>query len=194
MMKSRSEWCGPLAEGEPLPKVLIIGHGRHGKDTVAQMISDSMGLKFSSSSEFVGRKCIWPNWGKSRYQSFEAMFADRVNHRATWGDLIEAYNTPDAHRTGSEMIEDGNDMYVGMRRARELEACRWRKVFDHVIWVDATLRLPLEPLASMELTPAHADIHVNNNGPVEDLVAAVANIQKHLHFKGYEVNFRGGGA
>lgn len=173
----------------PKPRLLIIGHGRHGKDTVAQMISDLMGLKFSSSSEFVGRKCIWPTWGKDRYASFEEMFADRVNHRSTWGDLIEAYNTPHAHRTGAEMIAEGNDMYVGMRRARELEACRFRQVFDHVVWVDACGRLPLEPKDSMELTAAHADLHVDNNGDLEDLTPAIANMQKYLHFKGYEVRY-----
>ena len=89
------------------PKLLIIGHGRHGKDTVAQMIADKMGLMFSSSSDFVGRKAIWPMWGQERYDSYEAMFADRVNFRSTWGDLIEAYSTPDASRTGSEEIAEG---------------------------------------------------------------------------------------
>jgi phage/plasmid-associated DNA primase len=28
-------------------KLLIIGHGRHGKDTVAQMISDCIGLRIN---------------------------------------------------------------------------------------------------------------------------------------------------
>lgn len=169
------------------PKLLIIGHGRHGKDTVAQMIADKMGLKFSSSSDFVGRKAIWPMWGQERYDSYEAMFDDRVNFRSTWGDLIEAYNTPDASRTGSEMIAEGNDMYVGMRRVREWKACMENKVFDHVIWVDACNRLPLEGPGSMEMKRDHADMFIDNNGPEENLQIAVDNLQRILREEGFDV-------
>lgn len=169
------------------PRLLIIGHGRHGKDTVAQMIADKMGLKFSPSSEFVGRKAIWPMWGKERYDSYEAMFEDRVNFRSTWGDLIEAYNTPDASRTGSEMIQEGNDMYVGMRRVREWQACMEKKVFDHVIWVDACNRLPLEPKDSMEMTREHADMFIDNNGPISNLDVAITNLQGLLWREGYDM-------
>jgi len=171
------------------PKLLIIGHGRHGKDTVAEMIADKMGLKFSSSSDFVGRKAIWPMWGKERYDSYEAMFEDRVNFRSTWGDLIEAYNTPDASRTGSEMIQEGNDMYVGMRRVREWQACMEKKVFDHVIWVDACNRLPLEGPESMEMTREHADMFIDNNGPEGKLIDVVRTLQEILHHQGYDVNY-----
>lgn len=169
------------------PKLLIIGHGRHGKDTVAQMIADKMGLKFSSSSDFVGRKAIWPMWGQERYDSYEAMFDDRVNFRSTWGDLIEAYNTPDPSRTGSEMIAEGNDMYVGMRRVREWKACMENKVFDHVIWVDACNRLPLEGPGSMEMKRDHADMFIDNNGPEENLQVAVDNLQRILREEGFDV-------
>jgi len=171
------------------PSLLIIGHGRHGKDTVAQMIADKMGLKFSSSSDFVGRKAIWPMWGSERYDSYEAMFEDRVNFRSTWGDLIEAYNTPDASRTGSEMIQEGNNMYVGMRRVREWQACMEKKVFDHVIWVDACQRLPLEGPGSMEITREHADMFIDNNGPKENLQVAIDNLQELLFREGYDVNY-----
>ena len=169
------------------PRLLIIGHGRHGKDTVAQMIADKMGLKFSSSSDFVGRKAIWPIWGSERYDSYEAMFEDRVNFRSTWGDLIEAYNTPDASRTGSEMIQEGNDMYVGMRRVREWAACMKNKVFDHVIWVDACNRLPLEPANSMEMKREHADMFIDNNGPESNLQIAIDNLQELLAREDYDV-------
>jgi thymidylate synthase (FAD) len=172
------------------PRLLIIGHARHGKDTVAEMISEKMGLKFSSSSEFVGRKAIWPMWGQERYNSFEDMFADRVNYRSTWGDLIEAYNTPDASRTAREMIEEGNHMYVGLRRQREFRACVENDLFDHVIWVDASERLAMEPINSMEMERSNADMYIDNNGPEENLQIAVDNLQELLHHKGYDVNYK----
>ena len=37
-------------------KLLVIGHGRHGKDTVCEMLRDSYGYTFESSSKFCSNK------------------------------------------------------------------------------------------------------------------------------------------
>lgn len=115
--------------------VLILGHGQHGKDTVAEMLRDKLKLDFFSSSEFVGREILWDQWGRHRYPNFKAMFDDRTNHRATWADMITEYNTPDATKTAATMKKRGYNMYVGMRKKRELQACAEVGLFTHVIWV-----------------------------------------------------------
>lgn len=171
------------------PRLLIIGHGRHGKDTFAELLSDTMDLQFTSSSLFVGERCVWPAWGFERYDSFEACFDDRVNYRSTWGDLISAWNTPDKARTARTMLNEGNDMYVGMRRSDELEACLEEDLFDHIIWVDACDRLPEEPLNSMNLDSSMASIFIDNNGPESNLLTEVANLQDRLHKEGFSVNW-----
>jgi thymidylate synthase (FAD) len=170
------------------PKLLIIGHGRHGKDTMAEKIRDKMGLAFTSSSIFVGEECIWPSWGSERYNSFGEMFADRVNFRKTWADLISAYNTPDKTRTAKTMLDRGYDMYVGMRKQDEFHACQAIGLFDHIIWVDALKRLPPEPKDSNEMVPAMADLYFDNNGPVETMDLFVEELQKFLHKQGFEVS------
>lgn len=173
------------------PKLLIIGHGRHGKDTVAQMISDKMKLTFASSSDFVGRRAIWPTWGRERYSSFEKMFEARITpeNRVVWGNLISAYNTPDKSRTASEMLKEGNDMYIGMRRIAEWEACMGKELFDHVIWVDASKRLPPEAFASNELTAKQANLYIDNNGPEANLEVVISNLQEKLDGEGFDVNY-----
>ena len=169
------------------PRLLIIGHARHGKDTVAEKISDKMGLKFTSSSVFVGKEIIWPTWGSQRYSSFGDMFADRVNHRKTWADLISAYNTPDKTRTAKTMLERGYDMYVGMRKRDEFNACCEAGLFDHIIWVDALSRLPPEGKDSMELMACHANIYLDNNGSEDYVNYFVKEIQEFLDDKGFSV-------
>jgi len=173
--------------GRRKPRLLIIGHARHGKDTVAEMISEIMGLKFTSSSVFVGYEAIWPMWGKERYPSFEAMFDDRVNHRALWFNLISAYNTPDKARTGRTMLERGYNMYVGMRNADEYKACIDAGLFDEVIWVDRSKLLPPEPSDSMTLDDSMATMIVNNNGDLADLRGIILTLQQVLLDKGYDV-------
>lgn len=156
------------------PKLLIIGHARHGKDTAAEMLRETHDYFFVSSSEFVGREIIWEKWGKEKYATFEEMFEDRVNHRALWADMITEYNTPDKTKTASTMLSRGYDLYVGMRRRDELDACRAKGIFDWVVWVDRSDHLPDEPFSSMELIPSDADIIIDNNGTLEDLREAVA--------------------
>jgi thymidylate synthase (FAD) len=169
------------------PRLLIIGHARHGKDTVAEMIRDIMGLKFTSSSVFVGQEAIWPMWGQERYPNFEAMFEDRINHRALWFNLISAHNTPDKARTGRTMLERGYDMYVGMRNVEEYRACIEAGLFDEVIWVDRSQSMAPEPSDSMTLNESMASMIVNNNGDLADLKEIILTLQQVLADKGYDV-------
>lgn len=172
------------------PKLLIIGHARHGKDTVAEIMRDKWGLSFVSSSIFVGEEIIWPLWGKDRYSNFDAMFADRVNYRSTWFNLIAAYNTPDRTKTATTMFSRGYDIYVGMRRAAELQACANAKIFDKIIWVEASKRHEPEKLDSMELNEYMADINIFNNETIQELKEKLDMLQEQFHLEGFEVNYQ----
>jgi hypothetical protein len=161
------------------PKILILGYGRHGKDTVAEMLHRSHGYKFISSSEFVGREVIWENWGRLRYPTFEAMFEDRHNWRKQWMEMIALYNTPDKTKTARTMLERGYDLYVGMRRMDELSASR--HLFDHIVWVDRSKHLPNET-GSMDITRENArpDYILDNNGTLDDLERRVADFARSI--------------
>lgn len=158
-----------------LPKLLLIGYARHGKDTAAQMLSDIYGFKFTSSSWFVAQEVLWDAWGCAVYPTIEEMFEDRVNHRVLWMQMISAYNTPDKTRTARTMFERGFDMYVGMRRLDELLACRKAGIVDHIIWVDRSKHLPPE-IGSTDIHAEHADIILDNNGDLGDLEENVLNL------------------
>ena len=175
------------------PKLLIIGHARHGKDTVGEWFVQK-GYTFVSSSRFVGGKAVWPAIDEAwrtyhlrqvgcddpsccppvpmpefpDYLNFEAAFADRHNHRAFWFDAIAAYNRPDRSRLGRELYA-AYDMYVGLRNWHELEALRLHKAFDLCVWVDASERCGPEPESSCTVTSAQADVIINNNGTLDDL-------------------------
>lgn len=166
------------------PKLLILGYGRHGKDTCAEMLA-AHGYKFVSSSEFVGREIIWETWGSIRYESFEAMFEDRVNWREQWMRMIAMYNTPDKTRTARTMLSRGYDLYVGMRRLDELEACKRAKLFDYIIWIDRSEHLPPET-GSMDITPENAqpDFVIDNNGSLDDLRVRVDTLVDELRSRG----------
>jgi len=157
-------------------KILIIGHMRHGKDTVAEMIEEFTGMSFKSSSEMAAEIFIYDELkDKYGYNSFIECFEDRMNHRAEWHDLICEYNIPDKARLAKEILKY-NDMYVGMRSQDEIQKCINDGVFDLIIGVYDE-RKPLEPKDSFNIDLwKSSDIIVPNNSTLEVLKTKVEKI------------------
>jgi len=153
------------------PKLLIIGHARHGKDTVGDWMKQK-GYTFVSSSWFVGEKAVWPKYLETAcapaYLDFATFFHNRGKMRDYWYNAIAAYNRSDRSRLGRELYA-AYDMYVGLRNWHELEALRLHKAFDLCVWVDASERCGPEPESSCTVTSAQADVIIDNNGTLDDL-------------------------
>lgn len=157
-------------------KTLIIGHARHGKDTVAEIIREEHGLTFESSSQAAARIFLYDVLKeKYGYQSAEECFEDRVNHRAEWYDLICEYNREDKTRLAREILKT-SDMYVGMRDREEIETCIDRKVFERIIAV-YDHRKPKENRSSFNMSLDVADDIILNSGTLEDLREKVKELE-----------------
>jgi dephospho-CoA kinase len=150
-------------------KLLVIGHARHGKDTVCEILRDEYGLTFKSSSEFCAEKVVFPRM--PRYTTWQKCFADRANHRGEWFNVIAEYNAGDPGRLGREIFAE-YDIYCGLRNVEEFRALK----ADHVIWVDASKRQPLESTASMTLTEEMADLWIDNNGDLDNLRSEIQRV------------------
>ncbi len=156
-------------------KLLIIGHGRHGKDTVAEMISESYGLSFIGSSQ-AALDAIWPALDVAtcyKYENKEDAFNDRASCRDLWKELITLYNTPDKSSLCKSILSQ-NDMYVGMRCDEEYEASE--HLFDYVLWVDASQRHPEESSMKIKCDPQKM-IWVDNNSTLDDLKLEVEQLK-----------------
>ena len=128
--------------GPKRPKILILGHGRHGKDTVAEILESTLGLSFTSSS-YACLQVIKPVLcaAVSKYHDWEdeEIYEDRINCRDLWKEAITLVNTPDKSHLAKLVLEQ-SDMYVGMRCNKEFLASK--DLFDLVIWVEAFERVP----------------------------------------------------
>lgn len=161
-------------------KLLIIGHGRHGKDTVCEILKKDYGYSFESSSQFCSKLFIFANLkDKYGYANEEECYADRHNHRAEWYNAICDYNIPDAAKLGREIFK-AHDIYCGLRNKREFFAMQNTGVFDYAIWVDRSDHLPPEPKESMSLEHWMADYTIDNNGTLQDLEFNVHQLMKYL--------------
>jgi dephospho-CoA kinase len=163
-----------------MTRIVITGHGRHGKDTVSEILRNRYAFTFTSSSAYVARRAVFPTLRERYgYETVEQCYEDRHAHRQEWYDLIVEYNTPDRARLGRELLSEFN-IYCGLRSLEELEALRAEQLVDHVVWVDASGRLPLEPASSLTIRAQHADHVVDNNGTLEQLVVEVDDLMRKI--------------
>jgi hypothetical protein len=154
-------------------KLLVLGHARHGKDTVCEMLREKQGLKFVSSSMFVCERAVIPYLAERgiTYGSTAEAYEDRGNHRADWHNAIAEYNSADPARLGRELFSE-YDIYCGLRSMLEFSAMYSARLFDATLWVYRP-QLALESKDSMKLTPNLADVHIHNDGSLEELSSQV---------------------
>ena len=161
-------------------KILILGNGRHGKDTLGELFNKYFGLTFMSSSQASADFFLYNQLkDKYGYTTSEECFEDRVNHREEWYQAICDYNKDNRARLAQDILSR-TDCYVGMRDKEEFKECVKQKLFDIIIWVDASKRLPLEPGTSFNINMSDADIIVENNGTFEEFVEKSKRIGKAL--------------
>jgi len=166
-----------------LVKLLIVGHGRHGKDTVSEILNKISGLRFESSSMHCAQEVLFPMLkDKYGYTTVSECFNDRHNHRAEWYDAISDYCKEDLTRIGREIF-DYSDIYCGLRNKEEMMAMRKENVFDYAIWVDRSEHLPPEPVDSMNITEDMCDYSIDNNGTLEELEVLVFKMLSDLELQ-----------
>lgn len=151
------------------PSILILGHGEHGKDTVAEFIQKHTGMNFESSSMAAARIFLFDELKeKYGYKTFEECYEDRRNRRDEWHDRIAFYNKDDKARLAKEILKISS-MYVGMRSDEECQECLSQGLFDYVIGVFDP-RKPLEPKSSFKIDMfAVSDFIICNNSTLEVL-------------------------
>lgn len=151
-----------------LPKLLVVGHGRHGKDTVCEML-EAYSYTFQSSSKFCSELFIFDELkDKYGYTDEEACYSDRHQHRTEWYNMIHNYCRDDLARLGRNLFAK-HDIYCGLRNKREFFAMKNEEIFDYAIWVDRTDHCHLEPGSSMSIEQWMCDYTIDNNGDLDRL-------------------------
>lgn len=154
---------------------------RHGKDSFAEILNEHFGLFFQSSSQAAANIFLYDSLkDKYGYKTPEECFEDRVNHRAEWKTMICDYNKNDRAKLAKEILKN-SDCYVGMRDREEINECMRQGLFDIIVWIDASDRLPLEPADSFDIDKSCADIIIENNGTFEEFKEKVLRFGKILY-------------
>jgi dephospho-CoA kinase len=162
-----------------MKKILILGNARHGKDTVAELFNKHYNITFLSSSQAALDIFLYDKLkNKFNYKSKEEAHNDRINHRKLWYNEICNFNKNDKAKLAKEILNKAN-CYVGMRDNEEFIECNKQNLFDIIIWVDASDRLPIEE-NSFNINKSEADIIIENNTTLKDLERKIIRIGKLL--------------
>jgi hypothetical protein len=169
-----------MEKNKNYPKLCIIGSARWGKDSFSEILNEEFGYTFESSSQSAANIFLYDLLkDKYGYTTPEECFDDRVNHRQEWYEAICEYNKEDKARLAKGILERSS-MYVGMRDRNEIEECMKQGLFDLIIWVDASGRLPMEDASSFNIDKTCADIIVENNGTYEQFREKVIRLGRNL--------------
>lgn len=156
--------------------ICIIGHGGHGKDTMAEILKRKFGFKFQSSSEKANELFIFETLkDKYGYQTLAECFNDRASKREEWHNLIVDYNKNNPSALAEEILKE-NEIYVGMRSDRELSTCLEKKLFKWVIGVYDP-RKPEEPRNSFDIDFwEKSDFVISNSSTLEDFESKIVKL------------------
>lgn len=160
------------------PKLMVCGYGRHGKDTVCEILRDNHGYTFKSSSMSALDAAIWPIM-KGYYATKDECYEDRGNWRVLWYELIRRYNHNDLSRLARIVYSDF-DIYCGIRSAAEFATVESQCLFKYSVWVDASDRKPPEGIGSMTVTQSMCDYTIYNNGTIDDLERRVKEFVERI--------------
>jgi len=168
-------------------KILILGDARHGKDTVADLISKHTGLTSLASSVAALNIFLYDllreKYGLT-YGSVMEAFKDRVNHREIYYNEICEYNKEDKTRLVKE-IQKVADIYTGLRNAEEVEQAIEEGLFDLIIGVNNP-RIPKEPISSNTASAEkYSHLMIENDGTLLDLEEKIMLliIRNHYNFR-----------
>jgi dephospho-CoA kinase len=162
------------------PKLCIVSHARSGKDTLAEILKEEFGYTFQSSSQAASKIFIYDRLkSKYGYETPEECFEDRMSKRQEWFELIQEYNSNDKAAL-AKVIMESSDAYVGMRDEAEIESCLKQGVFDLVVWVDASKRVPDEPSTSFNIKRDVAHFIIDNNTTLEDFRNKAVKVFKYI--------------
>lgn len=115
-----------------LPKILIVGPGRCGKDSLGEFINKNSKHTYAGSTSKFLAKYVAQQFQISIEQAYEL----RHKHRERWFEIGNSIRESDHGLLQKEALAVGN-VVAGIRDFREITWACCCDIYDHIIWIDA---------------------------------------------------------
>ena len=136
-----------------LPKILVVGPGRSGKDTLGTWLHDNTEHTYAGSTSLYLAKYVAAEYDKQGYlmddngykkgySGHEVLFNERHGHRREWFRIGNLIRKNSHGMLQEEALRKGN-VVAGIRDFKEAAWACYREIYDHIIWIDADV--PVDP-------------------------------------------------
>jgi len=115
-----------------LPKILIVGPGRCGKDSLGDFIHKNSKHTYAGSTSKFLAKYVAQQFQISTEQAYEL----RHQHREQWFEIGNSIRENDHGLLQKEALAVGN-VVAGIRDFREIAWACYNEIYDHIIWIDS---------------------------------------------------------
>lgn len=156
-----------------LPHLMIIGRGRAGKDSTAEILSRHSRLLYCGSTSTVMLPLIAKEIGISE----EAAWNTRHAYRQYWKDFCDKFRANDPSIIGRMLLDTGSNFVVGPRDVKEIKTIQDEGLVDMTIWIERNVPEDI----TVSFGPELADIVVTNNGNYAELEAKLINLAKAMN-------------
>ena len=181
-ISSKRKFCRYVLRQKLRPRILILGPGRHGKDTFAEMIVSYTDLRFLSSSLTAAELILPYLQVVFDFKDAQEAFEKRHEERKLWQYLIATFLGGDKL---TRMILKKADIYVGMRGLKEYEESTY--LFDFVVYVDASERVSFRDSTFNIPYDPNKMIYIDNNSDLVDLAVSAMKFVEQLKQEGFRV-------
>lgn len=150
----------PTPEAAP-GNLLIVGHGRGGKDTVAQFLHGRGNLRCAGSFSWFALPFIAAALKEPEQKCWE----ERHAKRQFWFEFCNALRANDPLFLARRALQKGN-VVTGLRDRVEMDAAKASGLFSAILWVERP-GIPVDP--TVKFTREDATDMLINDGSLEEL-------------------------
>lgn len=147
-------------------RIAICGPGRAGKDTAAKFFAEVTSLRYINSTSYAAVEYVRQRFAEEKGILFDSdldCYNERFKSRVYWAQKIDEMNSVDPTTLYKKCLEY-QDILTGIRKKREIKACRTDGVVDLVIWLERPgISVSSDP--TQEFGPEECDVTIFNDTP-----------------------------
>lgn len=145
--------------------VAFCGHGRSGKDTAGEFLSQMTPLRYTGSLSWAGLPYMAERLGRCQMSAWD----NRHKDRERWKQYLDEFRGDDPTKLIKMSLKLG-EVVVGIRDKSELLAAKAAGLISHFVWIARDV--PEDP--TVTFTKADCDWVITNDGCLETFRNRVA--------------------